>query len=94
VDTTAGWHQTRTFAVGRLADLHAAHDCRRILRAVEALRPGTPASALTTSPEGWATTAPLEYFIRRPSLGPHGVGMEIDEPSPRTGLDEPLSRGM
>jgi len=94
--------QTRTFAVGKLAD-----DLRRayavavdILRAAEAqIRPGTVPSAMFADAERMAAEAGLgDHFMghgpdRVRFLG-HGVGMEIDElPVLAPGFDEPLCEG-
>ena len=94
--------QTRTFAVGRLADdLRDAYGAAvRILRSAEELiRPGTPPSELFGHAERMADAAGLgEHFMgagpdRVRFLG-HGVGMEIDElPVLAPGFDDPLQPG-
>jgi Xaa-Pro dipeptidase len=94
--------QTRTFAVGKLADdLRRAHAVAvDILRAAEAqIRPGTVPSAMFEDAERMAAEAGLgDHFMghgpdRVRFLG-HGVGMEIDElPVLAPGFDEPLCEG-
>jgi len=94
--------QTRTFAVGRLADdLRRAYDVSvEILRAAEReIRPGTLPSEMFMHAEKLAAGAGLgDNFMghgadRVRFLG-HGVGMEIDElPVLAPGFDDPLVPG-
>ena len=94
--------QTRTFAVGALADdLRRAYDvCVEILRATEAeLRPGAVPSQLYARSAELAEGAGLgDHFMgygpqRIRFLG-HGVGLEIDElPILAPRFDEPIAEG-